>query len=72
VTLKTPLTTTLFDAMFAAQGPNGGIVKAAFNKADIDNNVPAGSSVPLTFTANFINAGVQKQLQSTVTVSVVK
>ena len=38
------------------------LVKAAFNKADIDNNVPAGAAVPLTFTANFINAGVQKQL----------
>jgi outer membrane protein assembly factor BamB/plastocyanin len=70
VTLQTPLTTTLFDAVVAAQG--GNLVKASFNKADIDNNVPAGSSVPLTFTANFINAGVQKQLTSTVNVQVVK
>jgi quinohemoprotein ethanol dehydrogenase len=70
VTLQTSLTTTLFDAVVAAQG--GNLVKASFNKADIDNNVPAGSSVPLTFTANFINAGVQKQLTSTVNVQVVK
>ena len=71
MTLTTPLSTTLFDAAFAAQAPNG-LVKAAFNKADIDNNVPAGAAVPLTFTANFINAGVQKKLSSTVMVSVVK
>ncbi len=70
VTLQTPLTTTLFDAVVAVQG--GNLVKASFNKADIDNNVPAGSSVPLTFTANFINAGVQKQLTSTVNVQVMK
>jgi quinohemoprotein ethanol dehydrogenase len=70
VTLKTPLTTTLFDAVVAVQG--GNLVKASFNRADIDNNVPAGSSVPLTFTANFINAGVQKQLTSTVNMQVLK
>ena len=48
------------------------IPKANFNKADIDNNVPVGTSVPLTFTANFINNGVQKKLTSTVNVQVVK
>jgi glucose dehydrogenase/plastocyanin len=70
VTLKTPLSTTLFDASFAVQG--GNLVKASFDKAVIDNNIPAGASVPLTFTANFINDGVQKQLTSTVNVQVVK
>jgi glucose dehydrogenase/plastocyanin len=71
VTLKTPLTTTLFDAVAVAQAPNG-TIKAAFNKSDIDNNTPAGSSVPLTFTADFMNAGVQKQLTSTVNLQVLK
>jgi plastocyanin len=70
VTLTTPLTTALIVANFAAQ--SGNVVKANFNKADIDNNVPVGTSVPLTFTANFINNGVQKKLTSTVNVQVVK
>ena len=69
VTLTAPLTTSLIDAAFAVQA--GNIVKASFNKADIVNNVSAGS-VPLTFTANFINNGVQKKLTSTVNVQVVK
>jgi hypothetical protein len=70
VTLKTPLSTTLFDASFAVQ--SGNLVKASFDKAVIDNNIPAGASVPLTFTANFISDGVQKQLTSTMNVQVVK
>ena len=70
VTLTTPLTAALMVANFAAQ--SGNLVKANFNKADIDNNVPAGTSVPLTFTANFMNDGVQKKLTSTVNVQVVK
>src|SRR5204863_2604167 len=64
VTLTTPLTTAMIVANFAAQ--SGNLVKANFNKADIDNNVPAGTSVPLTFTANFMNDGVQKKVTSTV------
>jgi len=71
VTLTTPLTTRLFDAVIASQAPNG-VVKAAFNKSDIDNNVAPGASVPLTFTANFMNAGVQKKLTSTINVQVIK
>ena len=70
MTLTTPLTAALMVANFAAQ--SGNLVKANFNKADIDNNVPAGTSVPLTFTANFINNGVQKKLTSTVNMQVVK
>ena len=42
------------------------------DKALIDNNMPEGSAVPLVVTANFINAGVQKQLLSTANVRVIK
>jgi outer membrane protein assembly factor BamB/plastocyanin len=71
VIIKTPLTTATFNAAFYALA--NGILKASFNKADIVNNVPAGSSVPLTFTANFMNStGVQQQLSSTVNVQVTK
>ena len=55
VTLKTPLTTTLFPAVSVHVTGNGKRLQARFNRADIDNNMPAGSSVPLTFTANFMN-----------------
>jgi len=40
--------------------------------ADIDNNVPEGSAVPLVLTSNFMKDGVQKQLTSTALVKVVK
>ena len=71
VIVQTPLTTATVNAAFFAEA--NGILKAAFNKADIDNNVPAGSSVPLTFVATFVdNTGVQRQLSSTVNVQVTK
>jgi glucose dehydrogenase/plastocyanin len=72
VTLKTPLTTTLFSPISSNVDDAGKTLVAQFNKADIDNNIPAGDAVPLVFTANFINAGVQKQLTSTALVKVVK
>jgi hypothetical protein len=72
VTLKAPLTTTLFDAASVATSSDGQTLVATFSKADIDNNVPAGVAVPLTLTANFMNAGVQKQLTSTANVRVLK
>ncbi len=72
VTLKTPLTTQLFTATTVAASADGTSVVATFNKGDIDNNVPAGDAVPLTLTANFINGGVQTQLQSTANVRVLK
>jgi quinohemoprotein ethanol dehydrogenase len=43
-----------------------------FNKADIDNNLPVGDEVPVTITANFFDKGVQKKLEGTVKVTVVK
>jgi quinohemoprotein ethanol dehydrogenase len=72
ITLKTPLTTTLFSPVSSNVDDAGKTLVAQFNKADIDNNIPQGDAVPITFTANFMNAGVQKQLTSTVNVKVVK
>jgi quinohemoprotein ethanol dehydrogenase len=72
VKLKTPLSTTLFAAVSTSVHANGTMLEADFNKADIDNNVPAGDAVPLVLTANFMNAGVQKQLTSTATVRIMK
>jgi hypothetical protein len=43
-----------------------------FDASDVDNNVPAGD-VGLTVTVNVLNAqGVQEQLSSSATVTVVK
>jgi glucose dehydrogenase/plastocyanin len=78
VTLKTPLSETLFTpvrthrAHHGDHGHNGKKLVVHFRKADIDNNVPVGDAVPLTLTANFLQDGVQKQLTSTATVKVVK
>jgi quinohemoprotein ethanol dehydrogenase len=70
VQLRTPLSSTLFPAVTANM--SGQTLIATFDKALIDNNLPAGDAVPLIVTANFLNAGVQKQLTSTATVRVVK
>ena len=43
-----------------------------FDKAELDNNVPEGESVPLTLVANFLRDGEQVQLTSTATPEVVK
>jgi glucose dehydrogenase/plastocyanin len=72
ITLKTPLSTTLFSPVSTNVSSNGKMLVAHFNKADIDNNIPEGDAIPLVLTANFINAGVQKQLTSTANVRVVK
>jgi quinohemoprotein ethanol dehydrogenase len=72
ITLKTPLSTTLFTPVSSNLGSNGSKLVAQFSKAEIDNNVPAGNAVPLVFSANFISGGVQKQLTSTATVKIVK
>ena len=72
VTLATPLTSQLFTATNVAASSDGTSLVATFNKADVDNNVPAGASVPLTLTANFISGGVQTQLQAIANVRVLK
>jgi len=61
------------DVRAAAISADGKSLIASFNKADIDNNVPAGDAVPLTVSANFLDSsGVQKKLQGTATVRVLK
>ena len=70
VKLKTPLSTTLFDAVSTAV--EDGQLVAQFSKSDIDNNIPQGESVPLVLMANFIQNGEQKQLTSTALVTVTK
>ena len=72
VQLKTPLSTALFPAVTTNMTSDGSTLIATFDKALIDNNIPAGDAVPLVVTANFMNAGVQKQLRSTANVRVVK
>ena len=70
VRLKTPLSTTLFDAVSTAV--EDGQLVAQFRKSEIDNNIPQGDSVPLQLLANFIRNGAQTQLTSTALVKVTK
>jgi quinohemoprotein ethanol dehydrogenase len=72
VQLKTPLSPALFPAEDARMTEGGRLMVATFDKALLDNNVPAGDAVALTLTANFMNGGVQKQLSSTANVRVIK
>jgi glucose dehydrogenase/plastocyanin len=67
VTLKTPLSETLFQAV-SSSAAGGGKLVAQFNKADMDNNIPVGVAVPIRLTVKFLLVGVQKQLWSTVLV----
>jgi len=68
--LVTPLTRTLIDASKVTANKNKVIVQ--FDAAEVDNNVPAGEA-SLTVRVNVLNpAGVQEQLSSTATVTVVK
>jgi hypothetical protein len=72
VTIRTPLSETLLPARSVRVDPDGRTLVAEFNKADLDNNVPEGASVPLILTANFIQNGVQRELMSSANVTVVK
>ena len=45
--LKTPLSTTLFPAVTTSVTSDGKTLIATFDKALIDNNMPAGDAVPL-------------------------
>jgi hypothetical protein len=70
VQLTTPLTAQTFEPVTTHVAAQSLII--AFDKALLDNNLPAGDAVPLTLTANFIDGGVQKKLSATATVRVVK
>jgi len=72
VKLKTPLSTTLFDPVYANAVLHDRLLVAYFRKSDIDNNIPQGDSVPLVLMVNVIHEGQQKQLMSTQLVRVVK
>ena len=64
--LKTPLSPILVPAVAARLETNGKTLALDFNRADLDNNVPAGASVPLVLSGHFRQNGAQKQLTSTV------
>jgi len=72
VTMKTPLSTDVFQALSASVSSDGKTLTASFDKAELDNNIPAGTAVPLTVSGLFMNGGVQKRLTSTGTVRVIK
>ena len=72
VVMTTPLTTRIFTAASTALSADGTTLVAAFNKADIDNNIPEGDAVPLTLNVTVLQNGAQKQLTSTVNVKVTK
>ena len=70
--LKAPLSQVLIPASSARVEADGRTVVIQFNKAEIDNNMPAGDAVPLVLSAHFRQGGAQKQLTSTVSVRVAK
>jgi quinohemoprotein ethanol dehydrogenase len=72
VKLTGPLTPQTFAAASASLPAGGTKLTVTFNKADIDNNLPVGDEVPVKITANFLDKGVQKKLEGTVKVKVVK
>jgi len=68
--LVTPLSSTPIPADKVTANKNRVIVQ--FEKADVDNNVPAGEAA-LTLRVNVLNsAGMQEQLSSSATVTVIK
>jgi quinohemoprotein ethanol dehydrogenase len=70
VVLRTPLSRTPVTATHAQV--NGRTLTATFDKADLDNNVPAGDAVPLTIAATLLRNGNQQQFTSTATVTIAK
>lgn len=72
VQLQTPLSGALFPAASATMTADGRTLIATFDKALIDNNLPAGAGVPLTLFANFLDGDQQAKLTSTATVTVMK
>ena len=72
VTIGGPLSEQSFEATAVSTSADGTRLTATFRKADIDNNVPAGDSVPLKVVARFMANGVQKKLEGTANVKVLK
>lgn len=72
VTILGPLSEQSFNAASVSTSADGTRLTAAFNKSEIDNNIPAGDAVALKVTAIFLAGGVQKKLEGTARVRVVK
>ena len=72
VTMKAPLSNEVFEALSVSVSSDGKTLTASFDKAELDNNIPAGTAVPLTVSGLFLNGGVQKRLTSTANVRVMK
>ena len=72
VTIAGPLSEQVFNATSVTTSTDGTKLTATFSKPEIDNNIPAGDSVPVKVTAVFTANGVQKKLEGTATVKVVK
>jgi hypothetical protein len=72
VTLTTPLSETPIAAASAAVEAGGRTLVATFDKADLDNNLPAGDNVPLVAAVTVVRDGQQTALTSSARVSVVK
>jgi quinohemoprotein ethanol dehydrogenase len=70
--LTAPLTTQKFAAQKVEKTADGKMLRITFDKALIDNNMPAGDAVPMTVSVNFIHQGVQKKLTSTANARVLK
>jgi len=66
------LSNELFEALSVSVSADGKTLIASFDKAELDNNMDAGTAVPLTVSGLFLNGGVQKRLTSTATVRVLK
>ena len=72
VTFRGPLSAQDFNAVSATVSADGTRLTATFAKAEIDNNVPVGDGVEVKISANFLASGVQKKLEGTARVRVVK
>jgi len=72
VTMEGPLTSHRMEAARVTGGRGGTPLTLTFNKNDIDHNLPVGEAVDVRITANFLAAGVQKKLQGTTSVRIVK
>ena len=72
VTILGPLSEQSFNAAAVSTSADGTRLTAAFNKSEIDNNIPSGDAVALKVTALFMAGGVQKKLEGTARVRVVK
>lgn len=72
VTFRGPLSEQDFRAVSTTVSADGTSLTATFAKAEIDNNVPVGDAVEVKISANFLVGGIQKKLEGTARVKVLK